>query len=183
MRRLATIKARDVVAYRERRHAGGLGPAYINMEIGCLRRILKKVGLWHLIGDGIKPLREPPTIGRALNLEERTRLFHLAGQKPERETAYLAAVLAVHSTARKCELRGPQWRHIDFINRALEVPKSKTEAGVRVVPLNTESYEALWKLHRRAGAFGPVNPSHFCVRGLPPEIPLSRQEPRRNGVV
>lgn len=82
-----------------------MGPAYINMETGCFRRILKKAGLWHLIGEGIKRLHEPSTIGRALTHEERTRLFHFAALKPERETAFHAAVLAVNTTARKCELR------------------------------------------------------------------------------
>jgi hypothetical protein len=81
LRRLSTIKAKDVLAYRERRNADGVGSAFINMEVGCLRRILKKAGLWHLIGDGIKRLREPQTIGRAMKLEERMRLFHLAAQK------------------------------------------------------------------------------------------------------
>lgn len=170
IRRLSAIRTKDVLAYRESRSSSGVGPAYINMEVGCLRRILKKVGLWHLIGDGIKPLREPQTIGRALTHDERIRLFRVAALKPEWETAYLAAVLAVNTTARKCELRALQWRHIDFMNRAIEIPKSKTEAGVRVVPLNTESYEALWKLRRRAESFGPVEPSHFVFGALCPKF-------------
>ncbi len=170
VRRLSAITTKGVLAYREWRSGTGVGPAYINMEIGCLRRVLKKAGLWHLIGDGVKPLREPQTIGRALTHDERIRLFHIAAQKPEWETAYLAAVLAVNTTARKCELRALQWRHVDFINRALEIPKSKTDAGVRVVPLNTESYEALWKLRRRAESFGPVEPLQFVFAAFRPKF-------------
>jgi len=154
IRRLLTIKAKDVLVYREWRSKAGVGPAYINMEVGCLRRILKKAGLWHLIGDSIKPLREPQTIGRALAHEEQIRLLRVAAQKPEWETAYCAAVLAVNTTARKCELCALHWRNVDFINRTLEIPRSKTDAGVRMVPLNGESFEALWKLRRRAESFG-----------------------------
>jgi integrase len=105
-----------------------------------------------------------------LKLEERIRLFHLAAQKPEWETAYLAAVLAVNTTARKCELRALQWRHVDFINNTLEIPRSKTEAGVRVVPLNAESYEALWRLRRRAESFGQVELSHFVFAAFRPKF-------------
>lgn len=105
-----------------------------------------------------------------LTFEERTRLFRIAAQKPEWETACHAAVIAVNTTARKCELRALEWRHIDFINRTLEIPKSKTDAGVRVVPLNIESYEALWKLRRRAETFGPVESSHFVFAALRPKF-------------
>ena len=68
------------------------------MEVGCLRRILKKARLWNMVGADIKPLKEPGTIGRALAFGERTRLFKIASQKPEWETAYLAATLAVSTT-------------------------------------------------------------------------------------
>ncbi len=185
--RLAKIKPQTVLAYREwrkvhRREAGRkdsdsvslaasaeVGPALINMEIGCLRRILKWAKLWHLVGPEIKPLKEPETIGRALTHEERTRLFHIAAQKPEWETAYLAGVLAVSTTARGCELRALQWRNVDFINRTLEIPKSKTEAGVRLVPLTPEAYDALLKLRRRAEGLGPVEPSHYVFAAWIPK--------------
>lgn len=120
------------------------------MEVGCLRRILKKARLWNMVGADIKPLKEPGTIGRALAFGERTRLFKIASQKPEWETAYLAATLAVSTTVRGCEFRALQWRNVDFIGRTLEIPKSKTAAGVRIVPLTQEAYDALLKLHRRA---------------------------------
>jgi integrase len=181
--RLAKIKPQTILAYREWRKAhrhgpGGkqatetlpeVGPALINMEIGCLRRILKWAKLWHLVGAEIKPLKEPETIGRALTHEERTRLFRVAAEKPEWETAYLAGVLAVNTTARGCELRGLRWRNVDFINRTLEIPKSKTEAGTgRVIPLTPEAYDALLKLRRRAEGLGPVEPSHYVFAAFKP---------------
>lgn len=133
-RKLSTIKTEDVIAYREWRAGNGVGPALTNMEIGFLRRLLKKARLWHIVGADIKPLKEPESIGRALTFEERTRLLKIAAQRPEWETAYYAAVLAVNTTARRSELRAVQWRNVDFINRTLEIPKSKTGAGVRLIP-------------------------------------------------
>jgi hypothetical protein len=106
--RLSGIKTENVIAYREWRAKKGVGPALINMEVGSLRRILKRAKLWHIIGADIKPLKEPETIGRALTFEERARLFRVAAQKPEWETACWAATIAVSTTARGCELRALQ---------------------------------------------------------------------------
>jgi integrase len=159
--RLSAIKTENVIAYREWRVKNAVGPTLINMEVGSLRRILKRANLWHSVGSDIKPMKEPDTIGRALNFEERTRLFRIAAKKHEWETAYLAAIVAVSTTARGCELRALQWHNIDLINRTMEIPKSKTRAGLRLVPLTTEAHEALLKLRRRAERFAPAEPSHF----------------------
>src|SRR5207249_12318124 len=104
-KRLTQITTDDVLAFREwRARAPGtagqgrsqkrVGPAIINMEVGCLRRILKRAKRWHQIAEDVKPLREPRSIGRALTHEEKLRLLKTASQKPEWETAYYAAMLA-----------------------------------------------------------------------------------------
>ena len=179
--RLSAIKTEDVTAYREWRAEKGVGPALINMEVGSLRRILKRAKLWHMVGADIKPLKEPETIGRALTFEERTRLFHVARQKPEWETACWAATVAVSTTARGCELRALRWRNVDFINRILEIPKSKTDAGVRLVPLTEEAYEALMKLRRRAETLGPVEPSHFVFAAFRSRFRFDNRKGVRGG--
>jgi integrase len=186
-KRLSTIKPEAVIAYREwrsktgKRKKDGVGPALINMEVGTLRRILKRAKLWHLVGADIKPLKEPETVGRALTFEERTRLFHVATQRPEWETACWAATIAVSTTARGCELRALQWRNVDFINRLVEIPKSKTEAGVRVVPLTEEAYDAFLKLRRRAEIFGPVESSHFVFAAFRTKFRFKNRPGARGG--
>jgi integrase len=180
--RLSAIKAESVLAYREWRAKNGVGPALINMEVGSLRRIMKRGKLWHMVGADIKPLKEPETIGRALTFEERTRLFHVATQKHEWETACWAATVAVSTTARGCELRALQWRNVDFINRTLEIPKSKTAAGVRLVPLTVEAYDALLKLRRRAEMFGPVEPSHFVFAAFRSKFRFENRKGTRGGI-
>ena len=75
---LTKITAEDVLRFREWRSKSGVGPAMINMEVGVIRRILKRARRWHLIGADIHPLKEPHSIGRALTHEEKLRLLRAA---------------------------------------------------------------------------------------------------------
>ena len=111
--RLSGISAERVLEYRDWRSAQNVGPAIVNMEIGVLRRILKRAKRWHVVADEIKPLREPQTIGRALTLEQKLNLLDVAAMKPEWETAYWAAILALNTTMRGCELKGLRWENVD----------------------------------------------------------------------
>ena len=47
--------------------------------MGVIRRILKRAKRWHVIASDLKPLRERRRIGRALSLEEKTKLLNVAG--------------------------------------------------------------------------------------------------------
>lgn len=99
---LKAITAKRIVTYRVWRAEQKVGPATINAEIGILRRILKRAKLWARVADDIRPLKEPFTIGRALTEEEQQRLLRTALMRPEWETAYLAAILCLNTTARGC---------------------------------------------------------------------------------
>src|ERR1043165_942521 len=103
----------------------------VDMEIGVVRRILKRAKRWHLVADDIKPLREPRSIGRALTPEQKYKLLEVASERPEWETAYWAALLALNTTMRGCEIKGLRWADIDFSARILTIHKSKTAAGER----------------------------------------------------
>ena len=165
---LKNIAAEHVREYREWRSKQGVGPAIINMEVGCVRRILKRAKRWHLIVEDLEPLKEPRSIGRALALDVKLRLLKTASQKPEWETAYWAAMLALNTTMRTAELRALRWADVDLINRHATLNKSKTPAGERVIPLNQDAFETLIKLWKRAETFGPVEPSHFVFGALHP---------------
>lgn len=110
------------------------------MEIGILRRILKRAKRWHFVEDEIPRLPERRDIGRALKPEEKFRLLKVAKSNPDWETAYLAAVLALNTTMRGCELKQMTWRDVDLIDRSLVIRRSKTRAGERVIPLNAETH-------------------------------------------
>ena len=74
----------------------------------------------------------------------------MTAAKPEWETARLAAILALNTTMRGCELKGLRWRDIDFIENTLTIQRSKTAAGERVIPLNADARSAILVLRNRA---------------------------------
>lgn len=143
-------------------------PGPINMEVGVLRRILKRGKLWHVMADDIKPFEEPPTIGRALTPDEKSALLEAAALKPEWETAYFAAILALNTTMRGCEIRGLRWSDINFVADTLAIRKSKTEAGVRIIPLTPAAFEVLVQLRKRSELFGAVEPWHYVFARFKP---------------
>jgi integrase len=158
---LKAITAKRITEYRAWRAEQGVGPATLNAELGILRRILKRAKLWARVADDIRPLREPTTIGKALTEEDKQRLLKTAMMRPEWETAYLAAILCLNTTARGCELKGLQWSDVDLFDRTVTVRKSKTDAGVRAIPLTEVACSALARLRTRAESFGPVDPAHY----------------------
>jgi integrase len=100
-------------------------------------------------------------IGRALTYEEKVKLLHRAGTRPEWQTVACAARLALNTTMRGCEIKEMRWRDVDMIGRSLTVRKSKTEAGERVIPLNADAWAVILELYRRSQALGATEPSHF----------------------
>jgi len=79
----------------------------------------------------------------------------------DKVTAYLAATPCLNTTARGCELKGLQWADVDLFAKTLTIRKSKTKAGVRVVPLTTVACSAPTRLRARAESFGSVQPGHY----------------------
>jgi integrase len=167
---LSKITADDVVRFREWRSETGAGPAIINMmEVGVIRRMLKRAKRWHLIGADMRPLKEPRSIGRALTFDEKLRLLRTAGQNDEWQRVQSAMSLALCTTMRGCEIKRLQWRDIDFLNRVILVRTSKTEAGQRLIPMNHEAYELVVRLRERAKSFNGIESQHYvfpaCERG------------------
>jgi len=149
---IARIDADSVLAYIRHRKSKGLSNTTVNMEIGILRRILKRAKRWHFVEDEVPRLPERRDIGRALQPEEKLRLLKVAHANPEWETAYLASMLALNTTMRGCEIKQLRWRDIDFMDHSLVIRRSKTRAGERVIPLNASAYNAIMRLRERAQA-------------------------------
>jgi len=160
---LHRISAEDLQAYREKRAHQGAGASYLNMEMGAIRRVLKRAKRWHLIAGDLKPLKERRQVGRALAHEEKVRLLKVAASKPEWQNARLAQTLALNTTMRGCEIKGLRWQDIDLISRELTVGRAttKTDAGERVIPLNANAMTAIVELYRRAQALGATEPNHY----------------------
>ena len=145
----------------------------LNAELGILRRILKRAKLWARVADDVRPLREPSSIGRALTQKEQQRLLQTAVMRPEWETAYLAAILGLNTTARGCELKGLQWADVDLFCKTLTIRESKTTAGERIVPLTSVACSALTRLRARAESFCAVEPAHYVFAAFTPRFTFS----------
>jgi len=150
------ISSETVLDYVRQRKDKGISNVTINMEIGILRRLLKRARRWHLVADDCKPLPERRDVGRALRHEEKIKLLKVAARKPEWQIARLAATLALNTTMRACEIRGLRWRDVDFLERTVTVRRSetKTDAGHRLIPLNANAWAAILELRERAKLLG-----------------------------
>ena len=162
-RKLSDFTLDTIKNYRAER-GKAVAPRTINLEIKLLRMILKDAKCWAQIGDGYKPLRESSRgPGVALTLEEERRLFETAKNKPQWDAAYYAALIAVNTTQRGCELKGLRLRDIDLVGRTVTVRRdaTKTDAGCREIPLNETALWALGRLVDRAQILGACEPGHF----------------------
>ena len=158
---LTRVSADTIRQYIASRKSAGLSNRTVNMEVGCFSRVLKRSKRWHLVAEELKPLPERRDVGRALRYEEKVRLVTVAGGKPEWQVARLAMTLALNTTMRGCELKGLRWRDVDFMERTLTVRRSKTAAGERVIPLNTDAMAAILELWERAKTYGGTEPEHY----------------------
>jgi len=95
---ISKMTSDDIVRFREWRSENGVGPAFINMETGVIRRILKRAKRWHLLGADIRPLKEPRSVGRALTSEEKLLLLLTAGRSEDWQRAEAAMSLALCTT-------------------------------------------------------------------------------------
>ena len=116
----------------------------------------------------IRPLKEPETIGRALSPAQKTALLETAALKPEWQTAYYAAQIALQTVMRGCEIRGLQWYDVDLLSDTLTIRKSKSAAGIRTIPLTRAAFEVFAELRKRAELFGDIMPEHFVFARFKP---------------
>ena len=110
--------------------------------------------------------KEPRSIGQALSYEQKNRLVDVADSNPEWQNARLAMTLALCTTMRGVEIRNLRWQDVDFIRKGLTVRRSKTDAGLRSIPMNDDAHAA------DSGALGAFQSIRwhrspaFCLSGL-----------------
>ena len=102
-----------------------------------LRQVLRHAKLWYRCEDDYRSLKNTKApVGQALTDEQQQTLFVLAAAKPEWLFAFVAATLAFFCGLRACEIKGLQWKHVDWVRARIEIRRSKTPAGWRDPSLN-----------------------------------------------
>jgi integrase len=147
----------------------GCKNTYNNLVLGATSRVLRFAKVWRRIRDDVTRLPEGDSkpVARVLELEEKKRLFEVAKSNPNWTTAYAAALIAASTTARGADLRGLRWSDIDLFEGVMTIPDSKTEAGKRRVPLNSDAIHGFRLLVDRATRLGIA-----CRFGMPSRAPL-----------
>ena len=159
---LLRFKAEGITGYQTARLAAGISGRTVNMEIGVLRRMLKRAKVWNAIAEDVRPLPErQEAVGKVLSGDLKHKLFEVAASRPEWTAAHCAAVLAVSTTCRGVEIKNLRWKDVDFFGRVMTVRRSKTAAGHRTIPLNGDAMAALSRLLERAQVLGSSEPEHY----------------------
>lgn len=152
------IAPEDIAHYQKARVAEGASNRTANIEIGCVRAVLKLKGYWARIQPRVEMLTERDDVGHALTADEEALLLEECGLSRSRILRPFV-VLAIETAARYGTLRRLQWKNIDFANRCLTFGKDKTRAGSgRTIPLTPRALETLkfW-----AESFPDRKPDHF----------------------
>ena len=80
---LNRISAEVILAYIRERKGKGISNTTVNMEMGVLRRVLKRAKRWHFVADEVPHLPERKDVGRALAPDEKLRLLRVAASRPD----------------------------------------------------------------------------------------------------
>ena len=68
---------------------------------------------------------------------------------------------SLNTTMRACEVKGLQWRDVNFLERTVTVRHSKTDAGRRVIPLNEDAWRAIVELYHRGQGVAGTEADHY----------------------
>jgi integrase len=172
--RVSKFTATLVTNYLNKRHET-VSPATCNRELDLIRGLLKSAKLWARMADSVKVFKMGEPIGKAFTEDERAKILAVAGSKPEWRNDRLAFIICVNTTCRPIELKSLEWRDVDLGRKVITLRRSKTDAGKRVIPLNSPALEAVQECARDAkllsGGFLPAD--WYVLPGKSPTGPLT----------
>ena len=139
------------------------GPRTVNLEIRLLHTTLAtaKIG-WPVEVRQMKENRIGP--GRALDEQQERMLFDVARSKPQWKPAFYAALAAANTTTRGVELKHLKIGDVNLIDGEIVVRRSKTDAGLRKIPLNAGAQWAFARLLERANGLDRRAPTTSFFR-------------------
>jgi len=151
--RLSQITPDLIEDFKEKRLAGGVRPATVNRDLAVLRRMLRLAERKRFIARS--PFAEVEL------LEERSarRKPHIATFEEEERILMVAdphiralMVLLLETGLRpNREALALKWDDIDFSNGSIKVRESKTQAGIRNVPLSARCKAELQRWRKLGG--------------------------------
>src|SRR5262245_8026871 len=162
-KKVSQITSSDLRAYQLLR-IEKVSSRTVNLELKVLRQLLQTARCWSRLADDYKPLKENHHgPGRALTAEEETNLFRIAMKDPNASAAYFAAIIAANTSMRGCELKALRLKDVDLTNPTVTIRRggTKTNAGVRIIPLNETAAWAFSRLLQRAQVLGATEPDHY----------------------
>ncbi len=144
---VAAITRADVV----RLHQGMKDtPGAANRTLALISHMLNVAEKWGLRPDGANPCRhvekyKPGKRERYLSSAELARIGRVLAEAErtgtERPNAVAAIRLLILTGCRRSEILTLRWEHVDFENRRLRLPESKT--GAKIIHLNAPTLEVL----------------------------------------
>ena len=159
-----------ITSYMADRKAERASNRTINLELSVLSRAIGHP--FRLLWPKLKRLKENHDLGRALSMDEETRLLEAARKNRSRLIEPFVCI-ALLTGMRRDEIRLLRWRQIDFQRKCITVGEAKTEAGSGREINFGPKLEAILTMHMAwyAARFGPVRPDWhvfpFCQRARP----------------
>ena len=165
------LTAAEIFRLQETMKRDGCTNTYVNLVVDATARILRFARVWQRIGPQCKAFARAHSADRACaGAGGKERLFRVAASNPAWLTAYAAALIAVNTTLRGCELKGLKWTDVDLLERTVRISDSKTDAGLRRIPLNDGAMLGFRLLRDRSAKLGACDGGNYvfpaCEHGL-----------------
>jgi len=151
---LATIRGKDMAAYRDQRLVEGKAVNTIRNELKIISHLYtiakKEWGMESLINpvSNIRLPRGARVRNRRLQDNEEERLLE-AARKSRSHVIESIIILALETAARRGEIISMEWKHINIKNRTWHIPDTKNGTS-RTVPLSTTAVSILKRLRKKS---------------------------------
>ena len=140
---LCDVDGRDIAKYQRARLAESASNRSVNIEVGLLRGIMRRAGLWARVATDVSMLRERDDAGRALSADEESTLLGECAASRSR-ILHAMVVTLLETGARLNTIRTLQWGAVDLECGSLKIGRDKTVAGTgRTIPLSKRAIETL----------------------------------------
>ena len=152
-RTMHDIRQFELVEWQNGLRNRGLAPCTCNRVLSLMKHIFNCAVRWGVLDrdknpvSGLTPFPENSARERFLTAEEAGRLLHELDKK-QGQAAAQAVKLLLHTGARKSEILGARWEHVDLERRVLTVPLSKS-GKTRHIPLSDAALTVLHSLPRQ----------------------------------